>query len=81
MNQMIWILIIFAAVVMALLVTPILTVPISEEEIHPDYSANFDRLEVGLRNATVDICFRAGGQWITDENALRWIDLTEEVEV
>ncbi len=43
----------------------------SEIEIEPiDYSNRFDRLEAGIRNSTLDICFQWGGQWITDQNNL-----------
>ncbi len=35
-----------------------------------DYSGRFDRLEAGIRNYAIDICFQWGGQFIIDQNKL-----------
>lgn len=44
---------------------------LTETVVEPiDYKDRFDRLELGIRNYAVDICFQWGGQWITDQNNL-----------
>ncbi len=35
-----------------------------------DYSDRFDRIEAGIINSAIDVCFRWGGQYITDKNNL-----------
>lgn len=51
--------------------------PAEEHELPIDYSDRFDRLEVGLQNSSLDICFQSGGQWVADSNGLIW----NEVEI
>ncbi len=42
-----------------------------------DFSDRFDRLARGIANSTLDLCFRWGGQWLTDGNTL----ITRDFEI
>lgn len=37
----------------------------------------FDRVEAGITNSTIDVCFQWGGQWLTDQNKL----ITRDFEI
>lgn len=54
----------------------------NDQPIEPiDYSDKFERLETGIRNSAIDVCFSNGGQWLNKDNDLLWIDLYEGIEV
>ncbi len=42
-----------------------------------DYSDRFDRLEEGIKNSAIDVCFQWGGQWLIDGNSL----ITRDFEI
>ncbi len=81
MSEKIW----YAIVGLALLLTGIVVGVImqtSNQEIPEpvqqiDYSDRFDRIEAGITNSAIDICFQWGGQWITDQNNL----VTQEFDI
>lgn len=41
----------------------------------------FDRLEAGITNSAIDVCFSNGGTWLNKEDKLLWIELFEGIEV
>ena len=76
MNDKIFYAMIAGAIFLVGLVAGIIISPQDEQILEPvqfqqvDYSDRFDRIEAGILNSTVDICFQWGGQWITDQNNL-----------
>jgi len=44
--------------------------PVDYSERFDRISERFDRIEAGITNSTIDLCFQWGGQWITDQNNL-----------
>ncbi len=42
--------------------------PIDFSIINEKLDKRFDRLETGIINSALDVCFQWGGQWITDQN-------------